>query len=65
MKKYRLVLSDAAATDIVEQADWYSAQSGEALAARWEQAVSSAIMRVSHRSAQARPAISMPPNFMV
>lgn len=49
MKKNRLVLSDAAAVDIIEQADWYSAQSGKALAARWEGAVTSAIMRVLHR----------------
>lgn len=49
MKTHRLVLSDAAAADIVEQADWYSAQSGKQLAARWEDAVTSAIMRVLHR----------------
>ena len=49
MKKNRLVLSDAAAADLVEQTDWYSAQSGKALAARWDAAVSSAIMRVLTR----------------
>ncbi len=49
MKKHRLVLSDAAAADIVEQADWYSAQSGKGLATRWEKAVTSAIMRALHR----------------
>jgi toxin ParE1/3/4 len=49
VKKHRLVLSDAAAADIIEQADWYSVQSGEALAARWEGAVASVIMRVLHR----------------
>ncbi len=32
MKQARLVLSDAAVTDILEQADWYIAQSGPALA---------------------------------
>ena len=41
MKKHRLVLSDVAAVDIVEQADWYSAQSGKALAARWGYTVTS------------------------
>jgi plasmid stabilization system protein ParE len=47
--KNRLVLSDAAVTDIVEQADWYSTQSGKALAQRWEHAVTSAIMRTLNR----------------
>ena len=47
--KNRLVLSDAAVVDIVEQADWYSMQSGKALAQRWEDAVTSAIMRALHR----------------
>jgi hypothetical protein len=36
VKSNRLVVSDAAAADIVEQADWYSTQSGSALAERWE-----------------------------
>lgn len=49
MKKNRVVLSDASAADIIEQADWYSARSGKALAARWEGAVTSAITRVLHR----------------
>ena len=48
-KKNRLVLSDAAVADIVDQAEWYSAQSGTALAGRWERAVTSAIMRVVSR----------------
>jgi toxin ParE1/3/4 len=47
--KNRLVLSDAAVADIVKQADWYSTQSGKALAQRWEDAVTSAIMRTLHR----------------
>lgn len=46
MKQPRLVLSDASVADIVEQADWYIAQSGEALARRWEKAVTSAVLRV-------------------
>ena len=49
MKKNRLVLSDAAVADIVEQADWYSTQSNKALAQRWEDSVTSAIMRVLNR----------------
>jgi toxin ParE1/3/4 len=47
--KNRLVLSDAAVADIVEQADWYTTQSGKALAKRWEDAVTSAIIRTLRR----------------
>lgn len=46
MKRAQLVLSDAAVADILEQADWYTAQSGPALAERWEKAVTSAVLRV-------------------
>jgi plasmid stabilization system protein ParE len=46
VKKPRLVLSDAAIADVVEQADWYRGQSGVALAKRWERAVTSALFRV-------------------
>ena len=51
MKKNRLVLSDVAVADIIEQAEWYSVQSGNALAGRWERAVTSAILRVVNRPA--------------
>ena len=46
MKRSRLALSDAAAADILEQADWYIGQSGEVLAQRWGKAVTSAVLRV-------------------
>jgi toxin ParE1/3/4 len=46
VKKPRLVLSDAAIADVVEQADWYRGQSGAALAKRWEKAVTSALLRI-------------------
>ncbi len=46
MKKTRLVFSDAAIADVVEQADWYITQSGTALAKRWEKAVTSAVLRI-------------------
>jgi plasmid stabilization system protein ParE len=39
MKKRRLVFSDAAIADILEQADWYAVQSGRRLAQRWEKSV--------------------------
>jgi toxin ParE1/3/4 len=55
MKKNRLVLSDAAVSDIVEQTEWYSAQSGTALAGRWERAVTSAILRVASRLTTGAP----------
>jgi toxin ParE1/3/4 len=43
MSKRRLVFSDAAIADILEQADWYVVQSGHRLAGRWQKAVMSAI----------------------
>jgi len=49
MKQLRLTLSEAAAADIVEQADWYEQQSGPALAKRWEKAVTSAVLRIADR----------------
>jgi len=55
VRKFRLVLGDEAAADIIEQADWYAIQSGKALATRWEGAVTSAIMRVLHRPNSGTP----------
>ena len=46
MKRRRIVLSDAAVADILEQSDWYQEQSGDKLAKRWESAVTSAVLRV-------------------
>jgi len=46
VKKPRLVLSDSAIADILEQVDWYLGQSGRPLARRWEKAVTSAISYV-------------------
>jgi toxin ParE1/3/4 len=43
VKKPRLVFSNAAVADILEQADWYRTKSGRRLALRWERAVTSAI----------------------
>jgi toxin ParE1/3/4 len=51
VKNLRLVLSDAAIADILEQADWYAEQSGRLLAKRWEKAATSAILRVVRRPA--------------
>ena len=55
MKKPRLVFSDAAVADILEQADWYLAQSGRSLALRWERAVASAIKDVVRGPAVGSP----------
>ena len=55
MKPPRLILSDAAVADILEQADWYVAQSGETLANRWEKAVTKAVLRVISRPASGTP----------
>ena len=46
MKTSRLTVSEAAAADVVEQADWYEQQSGGELARRWERAVTSAVLRI-------------------
>jgi toxin ParE1/3/4 len=53
--KTRLALSDAAVADILEQADWYTAESGATLAKRWEKAVTSAVLRVVKNSATGSP----------
>jgi toxin ParE1/3/4 len=55
VKKLQIVFSDAAIADILEQADWYLAQSGRPLASRWEKAVTSAISRVLLRPASGSP----------
>jgi toxin ParE1/3/4 len=39
--------SDLAVSDILEQADWYESQSGPKLAARWEDAVTATLLRIS------------------
>jgi toxin ParE1/3/4 len=46
VKRPRLVLSDAAVADILEQGDWYRRQSGQALAKRWEKAVTSSLLHI-------------------
>lgn len=46
MKARKIVLTDAAVSDILEQAAWYEEQSGLKLARRWEQAVTSVLLRL-------------------
>jgi toxin ParE1/3/4 len=43
----QIVLTDAAVIDILEQAAWYHEKSGQELATRWEQAVTSILLRVA------------------
>jgi plasmid stabilization system protein ParE len=47
VKRQRIVLSDAAVSDIVEQADWYENQADHRLAERWEKAVTATFLRIS------------------
>lgn len=51
MKAPRIVLSEMAIADILEQVDWYEAQADSKLAKKWESAVTSALLRISQRPA--------------
>jgi toxin ParE1/3/4 len=55
VKPPRLVLADAAAVDILDQADWYSHQSAPTLSKRWENAVSAALLRVAKNPSAGNP----------
>jgi plasmid stabilization system protein ParE len=56
MRRRRLVFSDASIADILEQAEWYAAQSGQPLAQRWQKAVTTAMSRLLTGTPLARPA---------
>jgi toxin ParE1/3/4 len=43
----RIALSELAAADILEQADWYQAEANRKLAERWETAVTSTLLRIA------------------
>jgi toxin ParE1/3/4 len=58
VKPHKIVLTDAAVNDILEQAAWYQEQSGLKLARRWEQAVTSALLGIA-----TTPAIGAPCTF--
>ena len=47
MKAQRIILSEAAAADVLEQAEWYEAHADLHLAKRWERAVVSTLLRIS------------------
>jgi toxin ParE1/3/4 len=46
VKRLRVRIADDALNDILEQADWYKQQSGQTLARRWENAVTTAILGI-------------------
>lgn len=46
MKQISLRFSDAAIGDILEQAEWYEQQASADLSRRWDDAVSSALIRI-------------------
>jgi toxin ParE1/3/4 len=46
MSRAEVRLSDAALSDILEQADWYEQRSGPALAERWGNEVASSLIRI-------------------
>jgi toxin ParE1/3/4 len=47
VKASRVQLSELAISDILELADWYESQSDVQLAQRWQEAVTSTLLRVS------------------
>lgn len=49
MKTARIILSDLAVADILEQADWYEAQADQKLAKQWQKAVTAALLRITQR----------------
>jgi toxin ParE1/3/4 len=51
VKAARIVLSEMAIADILEQADWYESQLDSRLAVRWEKAVTAVLLRISQRPA--------------
>jgi toxin ParE1/3/4 len=55
MRRRRLVFSDASIADILEQAEWYAAQTGQPLAQRWQRAVTTAISLLLTRPATGAP----------
>ena len=63
MRARQIVLSDEAVNDILEQAAWYEEQSGLKLARRWEQAVTSVLLRIAAAPAGGAPCIFKAPEL--
>jgi plasmid stabilization system protein ParE len=47
VRRPRIVLSDLAGADILDQADWYGEQAGAKLAQRWENATTSTMLQIA------------------
>ena len=47
----RIVFSDAAVADILEQFDWYAERVGRNLAKRWEASVTTTLLKIAGRPA--------------
>jgi plasmid stabilization system protein ParE len=62
VKQRQIALTDVAVNDILEQAAWYQEKSGVKLAQRWEQAVSSILLRMAKNPAVGAHAPSKPSN---
>jgi toxin ParE1/3/4 len=46
MNRVQIRVSDVAVADVLDQGEWYEHRSGEALAKRWGNAVTSALIRI-------------------
>ena len=64
MRPRHIVLTDAAVSDILEQAAWYEEQSGLKLARRWEQAVTSVLLRLVATPAAGAPCTFKAPELI-
>ena len=55
MKARQITLTEAAAADVLEQAEWYEGQADRKLAERWEGAVTSTRLRISRGPSAGAP----------
>jgi toxin ParE1/3/4 len=46
LTRFRLEISEAAAADILEQAEWYESRASGDVAAKWERAVTATVLRI-------------------
>jgi len=63
VKTPRITLTDLAVADILEQADWYEAQADRKLAKRWEEAVTSTLLRLGQHPAKRMGETGRPPRL--
>lgn len=60
MKRSQVSVSEAAVSDILEQAEWYENHSGSKLAKRWQKAVTTTLLRAVKVHAPEHDAASAP-----